>query len=134
MTHFCERIEICPQLIQQEHTMQIAIELPNDFVSFLGASQVQKEISISYALWLYQQSRVTLAKAAQIAGLDIYEFMSVCKANHIPTLDINPEDLAQELSELHRFNVPMIDLDQLRHHSVKTAASTHKTNASSYSL
>jgi predicted HTH domain antitoxin len=85
---------------EQEHTMQIAIELPNDFVSFLGASQVQKEISISYALWLYQQSRVTLAKAAQIAGVDIYEFMSVCKANHVPTLDISPEDLAQELSEL----------------------------------
>lgn len=81
--------------------MQIAIELPNDFVSFQGASQVQKkEISISYALWLYQQSRVTLAKAAQIAGVDIYEFMSVCKANHVPTLDISPEELAQELSEL----------------------------------
>lgn len=80
--------------------MQIAIELPNDFVSFLGANQVQKEIRISYALWLYQQSRVTLAKAAQIASVDIYEFMSVCKANQVPTLDISPEDLAQELSEL----------------------------------
>ena len=80
--------------------MQIAIELPNDFVSFLGASQVQKEIRISYALWFYQQSRVTLAKAAQIASVDIYEFMSVCKANQVPTLDISPEDLAQELSEL----------------------------------
>jgi hypothetical protein len=26
--------------------------------------------------------------------------MSVCKANHVPTLDISAEDLAQELSEL----------------------------------
>jgi hypothetical protein len=24
------------------------------------------------------------------------EFMSVCKANHVPTLDISPEDLAQD--------------------------------------
>ena len=54
--------------------MQIAIDLPSDFVAFRGASLVQKEIRVSYALWLYQQTRVTLSKAAQLAGLDIYEF------------------------------------------------------------
>jgi predicted HTH domain antitoxin len=80
--------------------MQIAIDLPNDFVAFQGASQVQKEVRISYALWLYQQTRVTLSKAAQLAGLDIYDFMSVCKANQVPTIDISPEDLAQELAGL----------------------------------
>jgi predicted HTH domain antitoxin len=71
--------------------MQIAIDLPSDFVAFRGASLVQKEIRVSYALWLYQQTRVTLSKAAQLAGLDIYEFMSVCKANQVPTMDISPD-------------------------------------------
>ena len=80
--------------------MQIAIDLPNDFVAFRGASQVHKEIRISYALWLYQQTRVTLSKAAQLAGLDIYEFMSVCKANQVPTMDISPDELAQEIAGL----------------------------------
>ena len=80
--------------------MQIAIDLPSDFVAFRGASLVQKEIRISYALWLYQQTRVTLSKAAQLAGLDIYEFMSVCKANQVPTMDISPDELAQEIAEL----------------------------------
>lgn len=79
--------------------MQIAIDLPNDFVFLQGASQVQKEIRISYALWLFQQARVTLAKAAELAGMDIYEFMSVCKSNQVPTLDISPEELAQELTD-----------------------------------
>ena len=80
--------------------MQIAIDLPSDFVAFCGASQVQKEIRISYALGLYQQTRVTLSKAAQLAGLDIYEFMSVCKANQVPTMDISPDELAQEIAGL----------------------------------
>ena len=80
--------------------MQIAIDLPSDFVTFRGASLVQKEIRVSYALWLYQQTRVTLSKAAQLAGLDIYEFMSVCKANQVPTMDISPDELAQEIAGL----------------------------------
>jgi predicted HTH domain antitoxin len=80
--------------------MQIAIDLPSDFVAFRGASLVQKEIRVSYALWLYQQTRVTLSKAAQLAGLDIYEFMSVCKANQVPTMDISPDELAQEIAGL----------------------------------
>ncbi len=79
--------------------MQIAIDLPSDFVAFRGASLVQKEIRVSYALWLYQQTRVTLSKAAQLAGL-IYEFMSVCKANQVPTMDISPDELAQEIAGL----------------------------------
>lgn len=80
--------------------MQIAIELPNDFVAFQGVSQVQHEIRVSYALWLYQQSRVTLSKAAQIADMDIYQFMSVCKASQVPTMGISPEELAQEVMGL----------------------------------
>ena len=80
--------------------MQIAIDLPSDFVAFRGASLVQKEIRISYALWLYQQTRVTLSKAAQLAGLDIYEFMSVCKANQVPTMDISLDELAKEVAGL----------------------------------
>ena len=44
--------------------------------------------------------RVTLSKAAQLAGLDIYEIMSVCKANQVPTMDISPDELAQEIAGL----------------------------------
>lgn len=80
--------------------MQIAIELPNDFVSLQGASQVEKEMRTSYALWLYQQSRVTLAKAAELADMDIYEFMSVCKASLVPVVDISPDELAHEMASL----------------------------------
>ena len=78
--------------------MQIAIELPNDFVAFQAEPVIRKEIATSYALWLYQQERVTLAKAAELAGVDLYDFMQVCKNNRVPVIDISGTELLEELS------------------------------------
>ena len=77
--------------------MQIAIELPNDFVAFQAEPTIRKEIATSYALWLYQHARVTLAKAAELASLDIYDFMQVCKDNRVPVIDVSRSDLLEEL-------------------------------------
>ena len=78
--------------------MQIAVDLPKEFVTFQGVQHIQKEILLSYALWLFQQSRITLSKGAQLAGMDIYEFMHACKANNVHTIGIEPEELAEELA------------------------------------
>jgi len=55
-------------------------------------------VRASYALWLYQRERVTLAKAAEIAGVTLYDFMSLCKSNQIPVLDISRDELVAELA------------------------------------
>ncbi len=34
--------------------MQIAIDLPNDFITFQSATDIQQEVQSAYALWLYQ--------------------------------------------------------------------------------
>ncbi len=78
--------------------MQIAIELPNDFVEFQATPEIRQEISISYALWLYQRERVTLVKAAELAGVNLYDFMSICKTNRVPVIDITRESLLEELT------------------------------------
>ena len=78
--------------------MQIAINLPNDFVSFQSAADIEKDMRLSYALWLYKNARVTLAKAAELPGLDIYDFMSACKQNEVPVIDISKEELLEELA------------------------------------
>lgn len=77
--------------------MQIAIELPNDFVAFQAQHQVQRDISLSYALWLFQNERVTIVKAAELAGLDIYDFIAACKENRVPVINISREELLEEL-------------------------------------
>lgn len=78
--------------------MQIAIDLPNSFVNFQNIASMQKEISTAYALWLFQQERVTIAKAAELARVNLYDFMAICKSNRIPVIDITPAELIEELS------------------------------------
>ena len=80
--------------------MQIAIDLPNDFVAFQAMPEIRQEISTSYALWLYQRSRITLVKAAELAGVDLYDFMAICKDNQVPVIDISREELLEELETL----------------------------------
>ena len=82
--------------------MQIAIDLPNDFVSFQTLPDLQQEIRASYALWLFQHARVTLGKAAELAGVDVYDFMSLCKRSRVPVLDPTRADLIEDLSGFDR--------------------------------
>jgi len=77
--------------------MQIAIELPEDFVHFQGERAVQQDVRLSYSLWLFQTGRVTLAKGAQVAGLDIYDFMTACKERRIPIIALSENDLLAEI-------------------------------------
>ena len=80
--------------------MQVAIDLPNDFVAFQGAASVRQEMRQSYALWLFQQERVTLAKAAEVADMSLYDFMDLCKSARIPTMNMSRDELQAELAGL----------------------------------
>ena len=55
--------------------MQIAINLPNDFVALQPIKEIEQEMRLSYALWLFKNAKVTLSKAAELAALDIYDFL-----------------------------------------------------------
>ncbi|MBP6734193.1 MAG: UPF0175 family protein [Chromatiaceae bacterium] len=77
--------------------MQVAIDLPNDFVGMLTEQAIAREMRVTYALALFKDARVTLAKAAELAGMNLYEFMSVCKAQRIPVIDISRDELVQEM-------------------------------------
>jgi predicted HTH domain antitoxin len=62
-----------------------------------GDSQAQ----LSHALKLFKSSEVTLSKAAELAGLDIYDFMNVCKQERIPVIDVTREELLEEMWCIH---------------------------------
>ena len=40
---------------------------------------------------------MTLAKAAELAGLDVYDFIAACKQNEVAVIDISKEELLEEL-------------------------------------
>lgn len=78
--------------------MQIAIDLPNDFVTFQAVPEIKQEILTAYALWLYQRERVTLVQAAELADINLYDFMAVCKTNRVPVIDITRDELLEEMN------------------------------------
>jgi predicted HTH domain antitoxin len=53
--------------------MQVAIDLPNNFIAFQATADIRQEVRASSALWRYQRERVTLAQTAEIAGVSLYE-------------------------------------------------------------
>jgi predicted HTH domain antitoxin len=80
--------------------MQVAIDLPNDFVGILTEQAIAREMRVTYALALFKDARVTLAKAAELAGMNLYEFMSVWRAQRISVIDISRDELVQEAQSI----------------------------------
>jgi predicted HTH domain antitoxin len=82
--------------------MEIAINLPNEFVFLQSIKDIEKDMRLSYALWLFKNVKVTLSKAAELATLDIYDFMAECKKNEVPVINVSREDLLDELASMNR--------------------------------
>jgi predicted HTH domain antitoxin len=69
-------------------------------VEFQVPAQIEHDMRLAYALWLFKGTKVTIAKAAELAGLNIYEFIKACKDNQVPVVDISRDELLEELEGL----------------------------------
>lgn len=76
--------------------MQISVEMPTSFVAFESVAQIQQDMKLSYALMLFKMGKVSIAKAADLAGLSLYAFMLECKKYQVSVMDENM-DLATDL-------------------------------------
>lgn len=93
--------------------MQVAIDLPNDFVAFQAVADIRQEIRNAYALCHYQRERVSLAKAAEIAGLSLYDFMSLRKSDQFPVIDVSRDEFMAELAGVQRSMILVADTFEL---------------------
>jgi predicted HTH domain antitoxin len=93
--------------------MQITIKLPNDFVAFQSIADIEKDMRLSYSLWLFKNSRVMLAKAAELAGLDIYDFMTAWKQNEVAVIDISKEELPGRAGRYEIVMIPVVKCSAL---------------------
>lgn len=64
----------------------VSINLPSDILLTLNQTEqeLETQIKLSLAIRLYEQQRVTIGKAAQIAELSRYEFETILSENNIP--------------------------------------------------
>lgn len=83
-------------------TQNITIEFPSDILLTLNENEkeLKQDIKISLALRLYQLEKLTIGKAAQIAGLSRLEFDSVLTRNGLNISNLVNEDVLSDIQKL----------------------------------
>lgn len=59
-----------------------------------------KTIKLSLAIRLFQQNKLTLGKAAQLADLSRYGFESVLADNNVPISNLTAQDILRDMKKL----------------------------------
>lgn len=80
----------------------LQIDLPSDI--FLSLNESEKEVTqrlkLALAIQLYAQEKVTLGKAAQIAGLSRLSFETLLAEHHITISSLTEEDILEDIEKL----------------------------------
>ena len=75
--------------------ISVALQLPDDLsVLRIPTERLPAEILFVAAVRLYEEGRVSLAKAAEIAGVDRFAFTERLSALGLPTASFDSEDVA----------------------------------------
>lgn len=75
------------------------IDVPQRTLQAWGFEQ-EAEFLLEIGILLFQQQRVSLGKAAQVAGLNRWQFMDELKQRNIPAFTYTEEMLEQDLKTL----------------------------------
>lgn len=80
------------------NTINLTIPVPDDLPAALNESpdEVGKEITISAAMWLYLTERLSLSKAAALAGVHRYDFETHLSKNKIPISLLSADDVLKD--------------------------------------
>lgn len=80
----------------------ITIDIPSDILLALNANEMElkQNIKISWAIRLYQQEKLTIGKAAQLAGLSRLEFDKLLANNQIPISFLGIKDIENDVNKL----------------------------------
>ena len=83
-------------------TTSLNIAVPTDIFSALNESEedFKKELTLSAAAWLYQSERLSLAKAARLAGYHRYDFETYL-ANHSIAISLDSaESILEDVKKI----------------------------------
>jgi predicted HTH domain antitoxin len=80
----------------------ITIDFPADIYLALNTdeTELKQNIKISLAVQLYQSQKLTIGKAAQLAGLSRLEFENLLAINKIPISNLTLDDVNKDISKL----------------------------------
>ena len=86
--------------VSKVDTATISFELPVDaFASRFGsAEEFARELRLAAAVFWYHRAEISMERAAQIAGLNIRDFLLTLAERQIDTVVVDMDDLERELA------------------------------------
>ncbi len=80
----------------------IHIDFPSDILLTINESEkdLKKRIKFSLAVQLYLEDKVTIGKAAQIAGMSHFAFETALSEQRIPISLLSAEDIRKDMEKL----------------------------------
>jgi len=84
------------------NTQTITIDFPSDI--FLALNETEQEITqrikIELAIRLYKLGKLTIGKAAQVAGLSRLQFETTLSEHEIPISNLTIDDVISDIEKL----------------------------------
>jgi predicted HTH domain antitoxin len=84
------------------NTQTITIDLPSDILLSLNENEneLRQDIKLSLAIRLYRLQKLTIGKAAQIAGLSRFDFETVLSDNGVSISNLTIDDVLNDAKKL----------------------------------
>jgi len=84
------------------NTQIISIDFPSDILLTLNKNEneLKQDIKLALAIRLYRLQKITIGKAAQIAGLSRLAFETMLSENEVPISNLNIEDIMYDSQKL----------------------------------
>ncbi|PIY09931.1 MAG: hypothetical protein COZ18_07035 [Flexibacter sp. CG_4_10_14_3_um_filter_32_15] len=84
------------------NTKILSIDFPSDILLALNSSEseLKQQIQISLAIRLYQTEKLTIGKAAQIAGLSRLGFETLLSENKISISSLSEKEVFEDAKKL----------------------------------
>jgi predicted HTH domain antitoxin len=84
---------------RKQEFMQISFSLPESQFVAESPEAVTRKIRLYAALGLYQAGELSIGAASELAGIDRYEFLEVCKREGVTLQTQSPEELEADLKK-----------------------------------
>lgn len=84
------------------NTQMITIDFPSDILLTLNKNEneLRQDIKLALAIRLFRQQKLTIGKAAQIAGLSRLDFETMLSENEVPISNLTIEDVINDSQKL----------------------------------
>jgi predicted HTH domain antitoxin len=84
------------------NTQTITVDFPSDILLTLNENEneLKQDIKLSLAIRLYRLQKLTIGKAAQIAGLSRFDFETVLSDNGVSISNLTIDDVINDIQKL----------------------------------